>query len=160
VAIEKAIANQSAGANPVVVNGTVTPQTGVTPGVAQTGTKVAANQDVASVGGTAVPKGGVPVINGGNTYNTVAASVTAQALTGGSGGATGDYLSHCVVQPTTTAAGTITILDNSTVIFTFTTGTLSNLVPFAIPVGANSTSGAWKITTGANETVTCVGKFS
>lgn len=153
-------AQAAQGANPVSVNGTVTAQTGVTPGNAQTGTIVAGNEDVTSVGGKAVPKGGVPVINGGNTYNTVAASQTAQALTGGSGGATGDYLSHCVVQPTTTAAGTVTILDNATIIFTFTTGTLSNLVPFAIPVGANSVSGAWKITTGANETVTCVGKFS
>lgn len=99
------------------------------------------------------------VINGADTYNTVAASQTAQALTGGSGGATGDYLSHCVIQPTTTAAGTFIIYDNSTAIFTFTTGTLSNLVPFTIPVGAVSVSGAWKVTTGANETATCVGKF-
>lgn len=110
--------------------------------------------------GAALVKGGVGVVNGGSTYNTVAASQTAQALTGGGGGATGDYLSHCLIQPTTTAAGTVTILDNSTVIFTFTTGTLSNLVPFTIPVGANSTGGAWKVTTGANETVTCAGKFT
>ena len=94
------------------------------------------------------------------TYNTIAASQTTQALTGGGGGATGDYLSHCVIQPTTTAAGTVIIYDNSTAIFTFTTGTLSNLVPFTIPVGAVSVSGAWKVTTGANETATCVGKFT
>ena len=75
------------------------------------------------------------VINGADTYNTVAASQTTQALTGGSGGATGNYLSHCVILPTTTAAGTVIIYDNSTAIFTFTTGTLSNLVPFTIPVG-------------------------
>jgi hypothetical protein len=99
------------------------------------------------------------VINGADTYNTIAASQSAQALTGGSGGAIGDYLSHCVIQPTTTAAATVTIADNSTTVFTFTTGTLSNLVPFTIPVGAVSVSGAWKITTGANETATCVGKF-
>ena len=99
------------------------------------------------------------VINGADTYNTVAASQTTQALTGGSGGTTGDYLSHCVIQPITTAAGTVIIYDNSTAIFTFTAGTLSNLVPFTIPVGAVSVSGAWKVTTGANETVTCVGKF-
>ena len=92
------------------------------------------------------------VINGADTYNTIAASQTTQALTGGSGGATGDYLSHCVILPTTTAAGTVIIYDNSTAIFTFTTGTLSNLVPFTIPVGAVSVSGAWKVTTGANET--------
>ena len=100
------------------------------------------------------------VINGADTYNTIAASQTTPTLTGGSGGATGDYLSHCVILPTTTAAGTVIIYDNSTAIFlTFTTGTLSNLVPFTIPVGAVSVSGAWKVTTGANETATCVGKF-
>jgi hypothetical protein len=156
------IATNSAAAVPVNVNGTVTAQTGVTPGVAQTGTIVAGNQDFTSVGGKGVPKGGVPVINGGNTYNTVAASTAAtlSSTNGGTTGATGDYLSHCVIQPTTTAAGTVAIADNTTTIFTFTTGTLSNLAPFAIPVGANSVSGAWKITTGANETVTCVGKFT
>ena len=101
----------------------------------------------------------IQTINGGSTYNTVAASQSTQALTGGSGGATGDYLSHCVILPTTTSAGTVTIFDNTTAIFVFTTGTLSSLVPFTIPVGAVSVSGAWKVTTGAAETVTCVGKF-
>lgn len=111
-------------------------------------------------GGAATVKGGVGVVNGGSTYNTVAASQTAQALTGGSGGATGDYLSHCIIQPTATSAGTVTIADNSTTIFTFTTGTLTNLVPFSIPIGAVSINGPWKVTTGASETVTCVGKFT
>ena len=32
--------------------------------------------------------------------------------------------------------------------------------PFAIPVGAVSTAGAWKVTTGANLVVTCYGKFT
>ena len=101
------------------------------------------------------------VVSAANTYNTIAASQTAQALTGGSGGATGDYLSHCVVLPTSTSPGVVTILDNSTAIFSFPGGasSTSNLVPFTIPVGAVSTSGAWKVTTGANLTVTCVGKF-
>ncbi len=98
----------------------------------------------------------------GRTYNTIAASQTAQALTGGSGGATGDYLSHCVVFPTTTSPGVVTILDNATTIDAFPGGasSLSNLVPFAIPVGAVSTSGAWKVTTGAGLSVTCSGKFT
>ena len=117
--------------------------------------------DITSAIPPATPPYGIigGVINGADTYNTIAATQTTQALTGGSGGATGDYLSHCVIQPTTTAAGTVIIYDNSTAIFTFTTGTLSNLVPFTIPVGAVSVSGAWKVTTGANETATCVGKF-
>ena len=102
------------------------------------------------------------VVSAANTYNTIAASQTAQALTGGGGGATGDYLSHCVVIPTSTSPGVVTILDNSTAIYSFPGGStsLSNLVPFTIPVGAKSTSGAWKITTGASLSVVCVGKFT
>lgn len=101
-------------------------------------------------------------INGGNTYNTIAASQTAQALTGGSGGLTGDYLSHCVVQPASTSPGVVTILDNATTVFSFPGGasSLSNLAPFTIPIGALSVSGAWKITTGASVSVVCMGKFT
>lgn len=91
-------------------------------------------------------------------YETVAASQTAQAM--GATGATGDYLSHVVFQPTTTAAGTSTILDNATVIYTFTTGTLSDLRPIVVPVNAISVSGAWKITTGASITATAFGNFT
>lgn len=97
----------------------------------------------------------VPV---GLEYETVAASQTAQVL--GATGATGDFLSHVILQPTTTGAGTCTILDNATVIFTFTTGTLADLSPKIIPIGAFSVSGAWKITTGANVTATAFGDFT
>ena len=101
-------------------------------------------------------------INGGSGYNTIAASQTNQILSatqGGGTGTTGDYLSHCVIQPTTTAAGTVTVLDNATTVYTFTTGTLSNLASISVPFGAISVSGGWKVTTGAAETVTCFGKF-
>jgi hypothetical protein len=103
------------------------------------------------------------VINGANTYNAIAASQTAQALTGGSGGATGDYLSHCTIVPATTAPGVVTILDNSTAIYSFPGGgttALTTLIPFSIPIAAVSKTGAWKITTGANVSVVCVGKFT
>ncbi len=102
------------------------------------------------------------VINGANTYNTIAASQTAQALTGGSGGAMGDYLSYCTIVPATTAPGVVTILDNSTAIYSFPGGgttALTTLIPFSIPIAAVSVSGAWKVTTGANVSVVCVGKF-
>jgi hypothetical protein len=102
------------------------------------------------------------VINGGNKYQLVAASATATALTGGSGGATGDYLSHCVAFPTSTSPGVVTIIDNVTSVYSFAGGasSVSNLVPFSIPVGALSSSGAWKITTGTNISVVCTGKFT
>jgi hypothetical protein len=131
------------------------------------GTLVAIAKTIATNTGAAIPAGtnnigSVNAFNGGSTYNTVAASQTAQALTGGGGGATGDYLSHCTVLPTSTSPGVVTIKDNSTTIYAFPGGSssISNLVPFTIPVGAKSVSGAWTVTTGANLTAVCVGKFS
>lgn len=96
--------------------------------------------------------------SGALEYETVAASQSAQSL--GATGAAGDFLSHVILQPTTTGAGTTTILDNATVIFTFTTGTLGDLRPIIVPINAVSVSGAWKITTGANVTATAFGDFT
>ncbi len=125
--------------------------------------RVTVATDQATNAGAALVKGGVGVVNGGSTYQHVAASQTAAVLQT-STGAIGDYLSHCVIYPVTTAAGSVTVFDNTnaagTNVIEFATGTLSNLAPIAIPVGAVSTSGAWKVTTGANETVVCYGKFS
>ncbi len=104
--------------------------------------------------------------NGGSTYNTIAASQTAQALTGGGGGATGDYLSHCIIYPTSTTPGAVTVFDNtntagnSAILFPGGASSVSNLVPIAIPVGAKSVNGPWKVTTVANESAVCFGKFT
>lgn len=101
----------------------------------------------------------------GSVYNTIAASQTAQALTGGSGGATGDYLSHCVIYPVTTSPGVLTVFDststtsNNVITFAGGSSSLSNLTPITIPVGAVSINGAWKVTTGANLLAICYGKF-
>lgn len=88
-------------------------------------------------------------------YETVAASQTAQVL--GATGATGDFLAGVLVVPATTSPGNVLILDNATSITVFAGGasSVSNLVPFFIPLGMISVSGAWKITTGAN--VSCIG---
>lgn len=104
------------------------------------------------------------VYNAGRNYETVAASQTAQVL--GPTGATGDYLSHCVVYPATTSPGVVTVFDNTSsatnnvIAFPGGATSVSNLAPFAIPVGAVSVNGAWKVTTGANVIVTCHGKFT
>ena len=89
-------------------------------------------------------------------YETVAASQTAQVL--GGTGATGDYLHRLVINVTTSATSTVTLLDNSTSIV---------IVPAVTPVGvytidfeARSASGAWKVTTGAGASVVAVGIFS
>ncbi len=96
-----------------------------------------------------------PVKLAQDEYETVAASQTAQAL--GATGATGDYIAGILVIPATTSPGVVTLLDNATSIPVFVGGasSVSNLVPFFIPLGIKSVSGAWKITTGAN--VSCIG---
>lgn len=90
------------------------------------------------------------------TYETVAASQTAQVL--GGTGAVGDYLHRVIVTVNTALTGTVSLVDGSTSI---------NLVPasiaigtYSIPVEAASQTGAWKITTGAGATVIAVGVFS
>lgn len=112
-------------------------------------------EGVDPLAGSGAPTGGAAAAT---EYETVAAGQTAQVL--GATGAVGDYLSHVVLQPATTAAGTTTILDNATVIFTFTTGTLADLRPIVVPIGCFSISGAWKITTGANIAAVGVGNFT
>src|SRR4029077_16283479 len=98
----------------------------------------------------------VHILNdGASEYETVAASQTAQTL--GPTGATGDYISGILVTPATTSPGNVILLDGATSITVFTGGatSVSNLVPFFIPLGINSVAGAWKLTTGAN--VACIG---
>lgn len=93
-------------------------------------------------------------------YETVAASATAQAL--GASGATGDYISGLLVIPATTSPGNVLLLDNATSITVFTGGatSVSNLVPFYIPLNMTSVSGAWKVTTGTNVSVIGIGNFT
>lgn len=144
----------------VALNGTT-----VLTGTGATGTgaqRVTVATDQATNAGAALKNGGVGVVNGASTYQHVAASATATSL--GATGAAGDYLSHCVIYPGTTGAGAVTVFDNTNsaanIVIEFATGTLSNLAPIPIPVGAVSTGGGWKITTGTNVTVACFGKFT
>lgn len=91
-------------------------------------------------------------------YKTVAASQT-DAVLGPVGGA-GDILERLIIVPATTGAGTVSIKDGSgSSINVFVTGTLSNLTPIVVPIGARSMTGAWKVTTGANVSVIGVGRF-
>ena len=94
----------------------------------------------------------------GFEYATVAASQTAQVL--GASGALGDYIEGLLIVPATTSAGTVALLDNSTSMNVFVTGTLSNLTPIYIPLHMRSVSGAWKLTTGAAVSVIAIGRFT
>lgn len=102
----------------------------------------------------------LPVTPAGCDYETVAASQTGQAL--GATGAAGDYVNFILVVPASMSPGNVLLLDNTTSITVFTGGTnsVSNLIPFAIPIMAKSVSGAWKLTTGANVSCVAVGKFT
>lgn len=93
-------------------------------------------------------------------YETVAASQTAQVI--GATGAAGDYISHIIIVPATTSPGQVLLLDNATSITIFTGGasSVSNLIPFVVALDMVSTSGAWKITTGADVSVIAVGDFT
>lgn len=93
-------------------------------------------------------------------YETVAAGVTDQML--GGAGAVGDYLAGLLVIPATTSPGAVSIEDGATNIPVFTGGasSVSNLVPFFIPLGIKSVSGGWEITTGSNVAVIAVGNFT
>lgn len=94
-------------------------------------------------------------------YETVAASQTDQAL--GGTGATGDYLYGVLIVPATTSPGAVQIQDGSGTeipIFTGGAGSVSNLVPFMVPVGACSRNGAWSVTTGANVSAIGIGMFT
>lgn len=136
-------------------------------GAGATGTttqRVGVAQDTTTIAGSAPVNGGIPVVNGASAYKAVAASQTATVL--GATGAIGDYLSHCDIYPTSTSPGVVTVFDNtnaatsSAILFPGGASSLSNLVPFAIPVGAISTGGGWKVTTGASVSVVCYGKFT
>jgi hypothetical protein len=87
-------------------------------------------------------------------YTAIAAGQTAAAAFAG----VGAYLSHVVFQPAAVNAGTTTILDGTTVIYTYTAGTLSDLRPITVAIGSRSQTGSWNITTGASMAALAFGK--
>lgn len=103
---------------------------------------------------------GNAVPSGGTDYETVAASQSDQVM--GATGAAGDYLAGLLIVPATTAAASVSIKDGGGSAITIFTGggTLSDLKPFFVPIGATSAAGAWKVTTGANVSAIAFGKFT
>jgi hypothetical protein len=100
----------------------------------------------------------------GLTYNTVAAGQTAQALTGGNGGAVGDTLECLTIIPAAANCGAVSIKDGSGTAITLFAGggtsALQSLAPINIELYAISTNGPWQITTGANVSVIATGAFA
>lgn len=92
-------------------------------------------------------------------YETVAASQTDQAL--GAVGGVGDTLERLIITVGTAATAATSIKDGS--------GSSIPILPnspgggigvYVVDIGALSTSGAWKVTTGAGATVVAIGKFT
>jgi len=97
----------------------------------------------------------------GTEYETIAAGQTDQVL--GAAGAIGDLLVGLTIIPATTSPGVVSIEDGggaSIIVFAGGAASVSNLVPFFIPLGINSVAGAWSVTTGANVSVIASGNFT
>lgn len=114
--------------------------------------------------GRAVPASSAPVVLASQVYNTVAASQTKQALTGGSGGAAGDWLDFLLIVPATTSPGAVGIYDSSggteIIVFAGGSSSVASLVAFTVPIRAVSVTGAWCVTTGSNVSVVASGNFT
>src|SRR5437764_11194291 len=96
-----------------------------------------------------------PIFANSTQYQAVAAS-QANAALGPGGGAAGDYLSHITIVPASLSPGAVTIADgggSAITIFAGGASSLTGLVPFTVALGAKSTAGAWKVTTGASLSV-------
>lgn len=95
-------------------------------------------------------------------YETVAAGQTDQVL--GATGAAGDYLEGVLIVPALVACGAVSIKDGGGSAITIFVGggttALADATPFFVPIKALSTSGAWKITTGASVSAIGVGSFT
>jgi hypothetical protein len=92
-------------------------------------------------------------------YETVAASQTDQVL--GATGAAGDWLQRLIITVGTALTAATSIKDGS--------GSSIPILPnspgggigvYVVELGLKSTSGAWKVTTGAGATVVAVGDFT
>lgn len=96
--------------------------------------------------------------SGGDEYETVAASQSAQVL--GATGATGDYIEGVLCVVATAATSQVTLTDGSTDIVIFPNNPGPGVGTYPIPLGITSVSGAWKITTGAGVSVIAMGDFT
>ena len=92
----------------------------------------------------------------GYQYEAVAVSQTAQVM--GGVGAIGDYVHRLIISVATAATSTVAILDGVTSYPVCAANTAIGVYSFEMNM--LSTTGPWKITTGAGATVIAVGIFS
>lgn len=143
------------GTNNVAIKGASTP-----PVAADNAVVVAISPNSVNSNGRKTDLLSAPVVLASQTYETIAASQTAQVM--GGSGASGDFISHILVVPANLNPGNILLLDNaiSITVFAGGTGSVTTLHPFTIAISAVSASGAWKITTGASVSCMAVGNFT
>lgn len=94
-------------------------------------------------------------------YGAIAASKSNVIL--GATGSAGDTISSVTIVPATTSPGAVSITDGSGSAITLFTGgasSVATLHSWTVFLGVKSTSGAWKVTTGANVSVVCCGRFT
>src|SRR5579859_817136 len=85
-------------------------------------------------------------------YIYVAAGQTAQILGTAGGASKNNFLTRLIIIPATVGAGSVSLIDGASpatpvTIPIFDTGTLADLKPIVIEIGAFSQVGAWYITT-------------
>lgn len=124
---------------------------------------VALSPNSVNANGRNTPANSAPVVLNSMTGTFVAASATATQL--GSTGATGDVLDGVLVIPATNACGAVSVLWDGTNTRTIFAGggttALPTLAPFYVPLGfLSGNAGGFKMTTGTNVSVICVGNFT
>ena len=96
-------------------------------------------------------------IPSGVTYTLVPATQTKKVLTGGKGGAKGDYLKALQVN-VDTLGDTVVLYDGNTAINIVDATTPVGL--YFLPMGIMSVSGAWSVTTTGTATAIGMGDFT
>lgn len=103
--------------------------------------------------------GFLSVADAAQEYETVAAGQSDQAL--GSVGAVGDYLGKLIIVVSTAATAQVQIKDGSgSAITVFPNSPGGGVGTYVVAIGLKSTTGGWKVTTGAGSAVIAAGLFS
>lgn len=97
-------------------------------------------------------------------YATVPASQTDYPLSDGSSPTDlMTFIAGLLIVPASTSPGAVTIKDGNSgtpiTVFAGGANSVSNLVPFPVPLGILATSDGWLVTTGANVSVLASGSF-
>ena len=78
-------------------------------------------------------------------------------------GKAGDYLDYVLIVPASVSPGAVSVSSNTAgtlTLFAGGTNSVSNLVPFPVPVQQYTLEGGWAITTGAAVSTISFGNFS